>query len=41
MAYESIEEENDMEEGKLAITKKEAQVSIEEKLGEVNPSDDS
>ena len=30
-----------MEEGKLAITKKEAQVSIEEKLGEVNPSDDS
>ena len=41
MAYESIEEENDMEEGKLAITKKEAQVSVEEKLGEVNPSDDS
>ena len=30
-----------MEEGKLAITKKEAQVSIEEKLGEVNLSDDS
>lgn len=29
-----------MEEGKLAITKKEAQVSVEEKLGEVNPSDD-
>ena len=30
-----------MEEGKLAITKKEAQVSVEEKLGEVNLSDDS